>query len=158
MIRDRWLLISLFFTGVILLVFMMSPLLYGACPAGCNKACCATKATPEATKVEDAEIDTPALKTLMRAKVSMVILDARGPQKTRIVGAVPMSVKADDAAILKTVPDKETLVVTYCGGPQCPLSTMLAKRLHGLGYKNVLEYGAGIRGWTASAGKVETTK
>ena len=130
-----------------------------ACPADCTKPCCKTTAAAKpAEKVEDAEIDTPALKTLVRAKVSIVIVDARGVQKTRIPGAVAMNVRAKDEEIVKAVPDKNTLVVTYCGGPQCPLSTMLAKRMHGLGYQNVLEYRAGIRGWVASGGAVETVK
>jgi len=179
MTRNRWLLISLCVAGVVVLVFMVSPLLYGGCPAGrtgpccarekvdpaaacsadCTKACCAAKATPApAEKVEAAEIDTPALKALVRAKVAMTLLDARGVQQTRIPGAVAMSVQTKDDVIATTAPDKDTLLVTYCGGLQCPLSTMLAKRLHALGYRNVLEYRPGIRGWTASGGEVETAK
>ena len=128
-----------------------------ACADGCTKPCCADKAKAPATaKTGHTVIDTNALKTLIRAKTAMVILDARGPQKTRIAGAVPMSTRVEDQDILKTVTAKDTLVVTYCGSVHCPLSRMLAKRLEGLGYKNVLENSEGIKGWTDAGGEVET--
>ena len=50
---------------------------------------------------------------------------------------------------------KDALIVTYCGGPQCPLSHKLAHRLEGSGYTNVIEYREGIKGWTAAGHKTE---
>ena len=155
--RSRQIIMALSAILAVLGVFVLTAaLLYGQCPAGCNKACCLDKGrSAPVEKTDPADIDTPALKALISAKVPMALLDARGPQKSWIPGAKPMAVNVKDDVILKAVPSKDALVITYCGGVQCPLSTMLGKRLRDLGYRNVLEYRKGIRGWIASGGEVQ---
>ena len=118
---------------------------------------CGTAGAPKVEKkAEPADIDTPALKALIGAKVPMALLDARGKKASWIPGAVPLAVSVKDAEILKAVPAKDTLVVTYCGSLHCPLSVMLSRRMRALGYTNVLEYRKGIKGWIDAGGKVET--
>jgi rhodanese-related sulfurtransferase len=44
----------------------------------------------------------------------------------------------------------DTLIVTYCDGARCPLSTELAEKLRSLGYEKVLIFKAGWRAWDAA--------
>jgi len=118
---------------------------------------------PQASAAEDKRptVTTATLAVLIRAKVPMTILDARGVLPgggPTIPGAVAMTpaVGLDEAA--PVLPDKDALIVTYCGGPKCPLSSMLAEQLHKLGYTNILEYRDGITGWTAAGLPVKGEK
>jgi rhodanese-related sulfurtransferase len=45
---------------------------------------------------------------------------------------------------------KDTEIVTYCGGPACPLSSQAAQKLTHLGYTNVRAYSDGLEGWKAA--------
>jgi rhodanese-related sulfurtransferase len=125
--------------------------------ADCGDAC-AAPAVASATTEKPAEanpaavVTTPALKVLLRADVPLVLLDARGQKvKKHLPGAVLTTdrLTANEAKAL--IPSEDSLVVTYCGSLTCPLSSRLAGRLHELGYKNVLEYSEGLKGW-ADAG------
>jgi rhodanese-related sulfurtransferase len=49
--------------------------------------------------------------------------------------------------------DKNTLVVFYCGGEQCPLSTTAAEKAIEMGYKQVGVYKGGWRGWVQTASR-----
>lgn len=125
----------------------------GTCPA-VGKTCKDTAAAKE--KV--ATINTAGLAALVKAKTAVTILDARSGKYDdgrRLPGATQLSPSADAEAIAKVVPDKNALVVTYCAGVTCPASEMLAKRLHELGYSNVIEYPEGIAGWEESGNEVE---
>jgi rhodanese-related sulfurtransferase len=44
----------------------------------------------------------------------------------------------------------DTLIVTYCDGALCPLSTELAEKLRSLGYEKVLIFKGGWREWDAA--------
>jgi len=99
------------------------------------------------------EINTGALAILIRLKVPMVLLDARGAKaaaKGTIPGAKPLSPMAADEQIAKAAPDKDALVITFCASVDCGASRKLATRLRAMGYKNVLEYPQGMKGWTAA--------
>jgi len=88
----------------------------------------------------------------------MVILDARSGKwddGRRIPGARSLALNAPEDAVSKALPDKEGLVVTYCGGMTCPLSLELAERLERLGYHNVLAYQQGLAGWSEAGHPVE---
>ena len=87
----------------------------------------------------------------------MTILDARTGKfddGRRIAGAQVLQDVSTPEEIAAIVPEKDALIVTYCVNLQCPASAALAARLRELGYRNVLEYPAGIEGWSA-AGKLE---
>ena len=119
------------------------------CGPGCAKACCAKKESAKAT------LSTATLQVLLRAKVPVVLLDARGGTKyddaRRIPGAKPLAVNASPEQLAAAVPSKDALIVTYCGSRKCPLSHRLSHRLKKAGYTNLLEYPDGIKGW-AQAG------
>jgi rhodanese-related sulfurtransferase len=103
-------------------------------------------------------ISTEVLAALIRARIPMAILDARRGKwddGRRIPGARSLSLDAPEDAVSKALPDKEGLIVTYCGGMTCPLSYELAERLGRLGYRNVLTYQQGLAGWSEAGHPVE---
>lgn len=95
-----------------------------------------------------AEINAEALKAIMDAKVPMLLLDARGQSSQIIQGSVALEYDADENAIRKVATDTKQLIVTYCGGPECPMSLMLANSLAKQGYTNVIRFTGGIETWT----------
>ncbi|MBL7077323.1 MAG: rhodanese-like domain-containing protein [Kiritimatiellae bacterium] len=124
-----------------------------ACGPDCKKPCCA--------KGEIAEINTSGLKALLDSGAKVYVLDARSGKYDdgrRIPGAKAVAADASEKQIKKAVRSKDALVVTYCAGLKCPASAMLAGRLKGLGYENVIEYRHGIRGWTDAGYEVKTAR
>jgi rhodanese-related sulfurtransferase len=102
-------------------------------------------------------INTVALSTLIASRIPMVILDARSGEfddKTRIPGARSLNEKSKSEEIAKIIPDKNTLIITYCAGLQCPASHKLFIHLKKLGYNHVLEYPLGIQGWMESGNNI----
>lgn len=49
--------------------------------------------------------------------------------------------------IFSMLPSKDSTIVVYCSGPECPASGWLYDRLNYLGFKNVYEYSTGIKDW-----------
>ena len=98
---------------------------------------------------------------MLNAKTPLILLDARSGKfddGTRIPSAKSLNSESKVLEILKMVPDKESLVVTYCSNLKCPASDKLAKHLKSLGYKNVVEYPEGIQGWKEAGNSVEKAK
>ncbi len=90
-----------------------------------------------------------------------IILDARSGKYDdgyRIPGAQSLNSQSSAEEIAKVIPNKDTLVVTYCSNLQCPAGKALAVHLKKLGYTNVLEYPEGIAGWRAGGGDVHKMK
>jgi len=108
---------------------------------------------------QPAVISTETLQAMLAAKTPLVLLDARSGKYddgSRIPGAKSLNAASKPAEIAAVVASKDTLVVTYCSNLKCPASNALAEHLIKLGYKNVLEYSAGIGGWVEAGLKVET--
>jgi rhodanese-related sulfurtransferase len=109
-------------------------------------------------------IHTAVLKTLQDADVPMVILDARSGQfddGNRIPGAVAFHCAdcvGKPETLKKVAPGKNQLVITYCNGQKCPLSTKLARSLRDAGYTNVIDYKAGMAGWKKAGLKTVSQK
>jgi len=102
------------------------------------------------------DISVADLKKAIEEKKAVVI-DVNGSESWK-AAHVPtaldfQAVKAD----LKTkLPeDKKTLIVAYCGGPQCNAYTRAAKAAQELGYTNVKHLSAGLNGWKAAGEKTE---
>lgn len=97
------------------------------------------------------QIDSHGLHALISANVDVFVADAR-PAKydngRRIPTARLLPYNASDSEIRRAIPNRSTLIVTYCGNARCPLSEKLAKRLTSMGYENVLKNPDGLRGWT----------
>lgn len=100
-------------------------------------------------------IDAKALKALMETGTPFVLLDARGDKwhdDNLIPGALLASYEYSAEQIRALIPNVNSLVVVYCFSFTCPLSPRLAEHLISLGYKNVLEYPAGLKEWRDVAG------
>lgn len=135
----------------------------GGCPGGtCGMPAtecdvCAPVSVETAAPVVEVEIATPVLERLIASGVKLTILDARTGKwddGLRIPGAQSLSPQATLEEIQKVVENKEALIVTYCSNPKCPASRQLAKHLMELGYRNVMEYTAGIAGWKEAGHEV----
>ena len=91
------------------------------------------------------------------ASKSVTVLDANGTDSFKdghIPGAIDFS--ASKAKLAKVLPkDKSSLIVAYCGGPQCQAYQEAAKAAEKLGYRNVKHLTAGISGWHDAGQKME---
>jgi len=79
----------------------------------------------------------------------IVLVDTREESewaRGRIPGAIHLSKGVIERDIEKTVPDKDTLVVLYCGGGF--RSALAADSLQKMGYRNVISMDGGWRAWT----------
>ncbi|MBI4009061.1 hypothetical protein HY357_02410 [Candidatus Roizmanbacteria bacterium] len=98
------------------------------------------------------EITTQELKKLISGKKKFILLDCRGVDYylwEHLPGARNIRWKYVQNQASKIIPDKKTLIVTYCDGFTCSASIRCYKNLVKLGYKNILEYSGGIADWKA---------
>jgi rhodanese-related sulfurtransferase len=104
---------------------------------------------------EFADISHKDLQAAIDAK-SVVVIDVNGSDsfaKGHIPSAIDFEAKEKDLA--KVLPaDKNTLVVAYCGSPQCNAWKQAAKAAASLGYTNVKHYTGGLSGWKEAGGKL----
>lgn len=88
-----------------------------------------------------------------------VLVDTRAPEgyaEGHITGAVNGPAQ-DEAAFQAVLPEsKDTLLIFYCGGPQCSASTKGAQLATALGYTNVAEYKGGYPEWSSFQAAPET--
>lgn len=108
----------------------------------------ATLLTASVYAGEFADISIQDVKAASDAK-SAVIIDANSPASYK-AGHVPgalswAAIKGDLAATLPT--DKNTLIIAYCGNPQCGAYAQAAVAAKKLGYTNIKHMTAGIAGW-----------
>ncbi len=117
-------------------------------------------------------VDTKELKNWLDQKKPMLIVDTMpyedSYKKQHIPGAVqiefpiPEMTSLDDRkkdALLKLIgPDKNRLIVFYCGFTKCTRSHNAAMWAVKLGYKNVYRYPGGIKGWDEAGYPVEKVK
>jgi rhodanese-related sulfurtransferase len=95
------------------------------------------------------EEDYRATKKRIDAGEQFRLIDTREDAewaRGHIPGAIHMSKGIIERDIEKTVPDKDTPVVLYCGGGF--RSALAADNLQKMGYRNVVSMDGGWRGWT----------
>ncbi|HMM60116.1 MAG TPA: rhodanese-like domain-containing protein, partial [Candidatus Rifleibacterium sp.] len=73
-------------------------------------------------------------------------------------GALSLNAESKAEEIAKVLPNKESLIVTYCANLNCPASHKLYTHLKSLGYTNLSEYTEGIDGWVAAGNPVNAPK
>ena len=104
------------------------------------------------------EVSTEALMKITQTK-SATILDARAGTKLddseRLPGAKGLAVDSSAEEIKKALPSKKVMLVIYCGDEKSPLGSQLTAKLSKMGYKNILEYRPGIKGWKKAGGAIE---
>lgn len=100
-------------------------------------------------------IDAKALLGLIESQTPFVLLDARGDKwhdGNIIPNAKLASYEYSEEELKSIIGNKEDLIVVYCFSFNCPLSRRLADKLVDNGYKNVIEYPAGLKEWRDIAG------
>jgi len=104
---------------------------------------------PEWKKMTYVEVGTPVVAAAYK-KGSVVLIDAR-PYKKYLGATIPSSVSIPDTAMAELEgrfpADKNTPIITYCGGYDCHKSHVVANRLLALGYTNVKVYAGGLPQW-----------
>ena len=103
-------------------------------------------------------INTVVLENMIESNIPMVLIDARSGKwddKSRIPGALSLNDKSTKNEVTGKIQSKDTLVVTYCSSLKCGASNKLYIHLKKLGYKNVLEYPFGIKGWLEAGNDIE---
>jgi rhodanese-related sulfurtransferase len=95
------------------------------------------------------EEDFRDTKKRLDAGEKIIMVDTREDSewsRGHIPGAIHLGRGVIERDIEKTVPDKETTVVLYCGGGY--RSALAADNLQKMGYRNVISMDGGWRGWT----------
>jgi len=94
------------------------------------------------------------------AEKKVVLIDVNGTdsyKSAHIPGAIDFEASKEKLATLLPK-DKNTLVVAYCGSPQCSAYVAGAKAAKAAGYTNVKHLTAGISGWVEAKEKTEAAK
>jgi rhodanese-related sulfurtransferase len=82
-----------------------------------------------------------------------VLVDALSPMSfaaSHLPGAINMPPSRVLEVCSGRIPDLATPIVVYCAGPDCDSSVLVGERLVELGYRSVLHYRDGKRGWAAA--------
>jgi rhodanese-related sulfurtransferase len=108
----------------------------------------------ECSKSAIQQVSLQDVKALVAGKKKGVIVDSRATHQYR-GGHIPraISIPIDEKLDGRLPKDKGTLVVFYCGGEACPLSTTAAEKAVEMGYKQVAVFKAGWRGWSQTASR-----
>ena len=88
-------------------------------------------------------------KKRLDAGEKIIMVDTREDSewaRGHIPGAIHLGKGVIERDIEKTIPDKEAVVVLYCGGGF--RSALAAENLLKMGYRNVISMDGGWRGWT----------
>jgi rhodanese-related sulfurtransferase len=95
------------------------------------------------------EEDYHATKKRLDAGEKFILVDTREDSewaRGHIPGATHLSRGIIERDIEKTVPDRDAVIVLYCGGGY--RSALAADNLQKMGYRNVISMDGGWRGWT----------
>lgn len=114
-----------------------------------------TSQVPSSTSLQ---VDFPVVYQMWK-KEEAVFVDVRSADNFRrghIPGAVnvPVNRVRQNLSVLPT--EKETLLITYCGGIECPNAYQLMNVLLASGYRNVKFFPRGLRSWQALGYPLET--
>lgn len=87
----------------------------------------------------------------------VAVIDVNGAKRFK-QGHIPTAIDFSSSSkedLKKLLPkNKDTLVVSYCGGPGCGAYKRGAKAASELGYKNIKHLSAGISGWKRSGAEI----
>ena len=95
------------------------------------------------------EEDFRNVKKKLDAREKLTLVDTREDAewaRGHIPGAIHLGKGIIERDIEKTVPDKDSTIVLYCGGGF--RSALAADNLQKMGYRNVISMDGGWRGWT----------
>lgn len=95
-------------------------------------------------------VHTEDLKNWYDEGIEMVVLDVRSPKYFNDIllpDALWVPYNAPMETIEEAIPSKESLIVLYCWGPNCPMSDRMSERLIQEGYTNIYKYIDGQEDW-----------
>jgi rhodanese-related sulfurtransferase len=95
------------------------------------------------------EEDIPAVKKRLDSPEKPIMVDVREDSewaRGHVPGAIHLGRGVIERDIERTIPDKTTQIVLYCGGGF--RSALAADNLRKMGYSNVISMDGGWRGWT----------
>lgn len=95
------------------------------------------------------EISPLKVKRLQVNRKKFILVDSR-PFYNYQRSHIPFAISIPACSMAKTLrlpEDKETLLVFYCGGPLCGLSTMASSQAAAAGYTNIRVMEDGMEGW-----------
>jgi rhodanese-related sulfurtransferase len=94
------------------------------------------------------------IKKLQAEKADMVLVDSRA-ERFFEKGTIPGSINIPDTQFEKMTnklpANKNTMLVFFCGGNKCPLSSKSAIKAKAQGYKNVFVFPGGYPAWEEAA-------
>lgn len=140
--------------GLIVLSFPLNSL--AQCQRHIPPQARAVEKTVEEQVAEYPEVNYEDLTSLIKEK-KVFLVDAN-KKETYKSGHIPgaISYKKVEKKFEKKLPkDKSSLVVAYCGSPQCVAWLKPAKAATELGYTNVKHFAPGISGWKEAGGSTE---
>lgn len=95
------------------------------------------------------------IKQLMDEKADFVLIDAR-PERLFGQGSIPGAINIPDSKFdkeaAKLPADKNKMLIFFCNGLKCDLSSKSAVKARALGYKQVFVYPTGYPEWQAKTG------
>ena len=106
-------------------------------------------------KLQIPEVTVEQVLRMQVDSVSFVMVDVREDSEWsagHVAGAVHLGKGIIERDIEAAIPDKETLIVLYCGGGF--RSALAAQSLHEMGYNNAVSMDGGWRGWNSANGAV----
>ena len=95
------------------------------------------------------EEDIAAVKRRLDSPEKPIVVDVREDSewaRGHIPGAIHLGKGVIERDIERTIPDKGTQIVLYCGGGY--RSALAADNIQKMGYRNVISMDGGWRGWT----------
>jgi rhodanese-related sulfurtransferase len=95
-------------------------------------------------------VHTDELKEWYDEGVEMVVLDVRNQKYysgIMLPDALWVPYNGPEESIEASIPSKDTLIVLYCWGPNCPMSDWMAERLIAAGYTCMYKYRDGLEDW-----------
>ena len=133
------------------LVIAFGALVFSTGCGACHHSCC-DKPAPSAQAEPLRRIAAADLDVKRQGAAPIYIYDNNSDEryaKGHVPGAVHLAKEAVRAESLP--PNKEAMLVFYCGGPRCMACHEAAKAAIALGYSNVWIMPDGISGWEAAS-------
>lgn len=97
------------------------------------------------------EVDIHGLLAVLQGQRGPYLLGDARPKKRYLEGHIPSAKSTPavkpEALLAKLPPDKDQLLVFYCGGPTCPFTKKAYDIATQAGYTNVKGFQAGMPGW-----------
>ena len=101
---------------------------------------------PTATEIPT--IDATETKKRLDSGATVInALSAESFAKKHIPGTVNIPTDEVEERAETALPDTDMEIITYCAETDCPASMNAAKKLREMGYTNVTDFEAGLKGW-----------